>query len=157
MPPPDGSSKYCFKHSDTLNKSTYCDIKTPTLSAGYEYTVAFKAYGAGGNKWCRFNVHDSEGEYISKTGCSAKADCWTEFSFTITPEADGWYVGFLMNNEIYIDDFKIINKAFEDEIIPEEPEDDEPENIAEVGDVNNDGEINIIDLVKLKKDISCRL
>ena len=150
---PDNSSKYCLKHTAT-SESKYYYIKTPTLDKENTYKVSFKGYGNGADSWVRFNVHDSTSAYISKTGCFIPANKWTEFTFDITPEADGWYVGFLMNVEAYIDDFKIVNTAFEDEIPTDTPEEEEPEIIYDVGDANGDNIINIKDLIRLKKNIS---
>jgi len=150
---PDNSSKYCLKHN-TTSGSTYYYIKTPTLGAGYTYKVSFKGYGDGDFGWARFNVHDSTSAYISKHECYMPENKWTEFSFDITPENDGWYVGFLMNKEVYIDDFKIVNTAFEGEVLPDVPEEEEPEIIPEVGDANADGKINLKDIVRIKKNIA---
>ena len=150
---PDNSSNYCLKHN-TTSGSTYYYIKTPTLGAGYTYKVSFKGYGDGDYGWARFNVHDSTSAYISKHECYMPENKWTEFTFDITPENDGWYVGFLMNREAYIDDFKIVNTAFEDDIIPDVPEEEEPEFTPEVGDANADGKINLKDIVRIKKNIA---
>lgn len=110
---PDGSSDYCFKHNQSSSNKYYY-VKTPSLSAGHTYTVSFKCYSVSEAKWFRFDIYDSTAAHTSdsRKGIWTTADKWTECSYDITPTADGWYVGYLMSNEIYIDDFKIVNKSF---------------------------------------------
>ena len=81
---------------------------------GYTYTISFKCYSVSESKWFRFDIYDSAAAHTSdsRKGIWTTADGWKECSYDITPTADGWYVGFLMSNEIYIDDFKIINTSF---------------------------------------------
>lgn len=151
---PDNSSKYCLKHTAT-SSSTYYYVKTPTLDKGYTYKISFKGRGEGSDYgWLSFRIYDSGKNKISEHACYMSENQWTEFTFNITSESDDWYVGFLMNIAVYIDDFKIINTAFEDEIIPDEPEVEEPEEDYDLGDANGDGAINLKDLVRLKKNIA---